>query len=320
MNKRILENFGVKTRGIYRGGLFPNLTRDIRDTVKDNGMLAIIGDIGSGKTTLVNEALSGMSLNTDKAPKIIYTRNFYKEHMTIASILNAVIMDVSDEAPRRDLEARSRQFIRIVGQQAVNEKRNICIVIEEAHRIHNNTLRALKELREAFYAGISPLFSILLIGHPLLKVKLSERKEVFWRCDKMELTVENGWMNNNERMAYIRAVYGQAINDIAARRISLIKRTPLEMDYFIGIKMQEAYKAGKTILDEEAVEASLNEMKESLNVSLSQIAGEAGKGKTTVHEVLTGANTNGENVSAVKKALERLAERQEKEEQISLAS
>ena len=177
--------------------------------------------------------------------------------------------------------------------------------------MHANTLRAIKELREAEFAGISPLFSIVLIGHPQLRTKLEQRKEVFWRSDMLELNESQGWMVYEERLRYLRDVFGPALNDRARERVAMLKKSPLEMEYFVLQKMKEAALAGKTVLDEEAIQTSLLEMKESLGVSLGELAQMTGKGKTTVHEVLHGLNTRPENVSAVQRALNKLAQKKQ---------
>jgi len=320
MNRRILNHFHVDGKVVYRGGPYQDFLQDVKNAVNDNAMAALIGEVGSGKTTLFRDAALHLSASPDKWPVFIYVRNFYKEHLTIGGIMNAIIMDISDESPRRDLEARSRQVIRLMGEMHVRNKRQVCIVIEEAHRVHINTLRAIKELREAIYANVSPLFSVVLIGHPSLTEKLQARKEVFWRTQAIELSEVNGWMTYDERVSYLKAVYGEALSDKARTRVAMLKKQPLSMDQFIETKMAEAYAAGYKQLDESMIEASLLEMKESLDASLADIAAEAGKGKTTVHQVIIGADRSPANNAAVRRALEKIAERRAREERETLAS
>lgn len=312
MNQSLLNQFGIPKKGFYYGGPFLRFKNDIKSAVKNNDMLAIVGEVGSGKSTLFREAARELTIIRDQAPIFIYVRNFYKEHLNIAGIINAIIFDISDEHPRRDLEARSRQVVRLMGLLAYEQKKKICVVIEEAHRVHANTLRAIKELREAEFAGISPLFSIILIGHPQLRTKLEMRKEVFWRSDIIELNESQGWMNYQERINFLKSVFGDAMNSEARNRVAILKKMPLEMEFFVAQKMKEAHLAGKTILDGETIQTSLLEMKESLSVSLGELAQMAGMGKTTVHEILHGTNTKPEKVNAVKSALDKLAKRKEK--------
>lgn len=320
MNQRILNQFGIEKKGFYNGEPFKNAVQDIKNAVKNNTMLAICAAVGAGKTELFKAADGDLSALPDRAPQMVYIRNYFKEKLNIGSILNAIIEDISGESPRRDLEARSRQVVRLLGEFVTQNKRQICIVIEEAHRVHSNTLRAIKELREAQFAGISPLFSVILIGHPQLKTKLRERNEVFWRAQTLELTEANGWMSYTERLRYIRAVYGEALDSTARERVALLCKQPLEMDFYIENKMAEAYKAGYTQLTGETVEMTIREKYERLRTSYQEIAKETADigqrlGKTTVSEVVHGSNKIEKNVKAVDEALNRLAAKKREQDE-----
>ncbi|NIR48560.1 hypothetical protein GWO43_09030, partial [candidate division KSB1 bacterium] len=91
----------------------------------------------------------------------------------------------------------------------------------------------------------------------------------------------------------------------------------LGIDYFVHAKFEEAYRAGLTQLTEEAFDLTPVEILNALNdgisskdeeyISLHKISEEAGIGKTTVHDVLSGRNVK--HTDAVKDALNRLAEK-----------
>lgn len=300
IEKRLLKNFGLEDMGFFWSRTMEEFKEEIIFSIKNNQMLAISGEIGAGKSILFNEAVSELKDKT----RFVYVQNYFKEHVNISSIINALIYDISNESPKRDLEARSRQALRIIGKKTVNENQNICLVVEEAHRLHANTLRALKELREAAFAGRSNLFSVVLIGHPELMAKLESRKEAYLRSQTVELNENSGWMNFNERVTYIKKVFGEAIDDTARKRIAALHRFPLEIDFYVESKMREARKAGKKKLDAETIQPSAAEIKEAHGISLKEIADESGLGKTTVHDVLHSATHA--KAPEVKAAIERL--------------
>src|SRR5690606_30539058 len=105
-------------------------------------------------------------------------RAFEDAWIRIGSILTAIITDTSTESVRRDMETRSRQVVRILGNLVVNQGKEICIVIEDCHRLHANTLNALKLMREADFAGHAPLFSVIMLGWPEFLDKLSNRRDI----------------------------------------------------------------------------------------------------------------------------------------------
>jgi hypothetical protein len=280
-------------------------------------MIALSGAVGMGKTCLFNKAAAELTADPDKSPIFIYVRNFYKEKLTIGGIMTAIILDLSDEAPRRDLEARSRQVTRLMGVAHVRHKRNICVVIEEAHRLHYNTLRSIKELREAAFDGVSPLFSCVVIGHPELAMKLEHRKEVYWRSALLDFSESNGWMTFRERNTYLKNVYGDAIEAKPRERIAALMKAPLQMDFFIREQMEKAYHAGRNKITEECLDLTPLELKKALGVSLGEIATEAGIGKTTVHEALMGLGSD-KTKKAVEAALEKLSNQKIDQERIAI--
>jgi type II secretory pathway predicted ATPase ExeA len=287
IERRLLQYFGLGEQPMYWSEIMDSYKKDIVYAVKHNQLLTISGAVGSGKSILFSTAISTMPEVT-----FVYVRNYYKEHVTISSIINALIYDISDENPKRDLEARSRQFIRLVGKYYVGQGKQVCIVIEEAHRLHANTLRQLKELREADFGGKSPLFSVILIGHEELQAKLESRKEAYWRSQIMELNESNGWMTADERTEYIRHIYGNAVTSEAMLRIAGICKTPLNIDFYIENKMKEARKAGKKVLDDEVVQPTPKELYEANknSVSIRKIAKEMQVSTTTAFDAINTEN------------------------------
>jgi type II secretory pathway predicted ATPase ExeA len=322
MNRRILDYFGVKQKTTYVSDMFRMFVTDVKNAVMENALLAIVGKYGAGKTEVVKAAKASISRDPDNAPIFIHVRSKDREKLRVGHILSAVIYDISQESVRQDMEARSRQFIRLVGQKHVKENRRICIVLDDAHMYHMNTLACIKGLREDDFYGVSPLFSVILIGQEPLAVKLTRRQEVLWRTQMLSLNENSGWMVYDDRVRYLQHVYGDAISRTARERIATLYRLPLEMDFHVEQKMYEAHNAGMTQLTEDAFEVSIQETLDALNaglnktdeqyISLDKIAREAHIGKTTVHDVLRTDNHNKKD--PVKAALERLADKRKEQE------
>ncbi len=313
--KRILNHFGVPERTTYVSDLFRMYVKDLVNAIRDNHLIAIIGQFGAGKSHLFRHAVKSISRDSDKTPVFIHVRSKDKERIRIGHIMSAICFDLN-ESPRRDQEARARQVIRLLGEKHVVQKKQVCIVIENAHGLHANTLMAIKDLREDEFAGHSPLFSVVLVGQEPLKNKLSLRREVLYRSNLLELNDSNGWMNFDDRIRYVKHVYGDAITATAIKRIAHLWKVPLELDYNIERKLEDAFKAGFEQITEQAFQITPQEMLDSLNaglstkdanyISFSKIADKAAIGKTTVSDVLSGHNTK--KASAVSVALEKLAE------------
>lgn len=319
MKQSVYDHFGIRKTGLFVNEQFTLNSKDIKSAILNNDMIAIVGKYGAGKTKLFNAAKMSLSKDSDKSPYFVHVRSKDKQKLRIGHIVSAIIMDISSEDVRRDSEARARQLIRLAGVLHVKHGRHICVIIDDAHMIHSNTLSALKSLREDDFNGVCPLFSIVLVGQEPLYGKLDVKKEVFWRTNMISLNESSGWFTYEDRRKYINHIYGDAISRVACERIAALWKLPLEINYHVDLRLEEAFKAGLTKLSDEAFEVSIQETLNALNagistsdkdyISLSKIADEAGIGKTTASDVIRGHNIN--KKEAVQDALKRLSQKKQ---------
>lgn len=158
-------------------------------TAKVGGMVALLGESGSGKTTIRRYSMDRIQSEGQKI-KIIAPRSIDKARLTTSAICDAIIQDCSAEKPRRTLEAKSRQVERIL----TNSSRagyNHVLMIEEAHDLSIPTLKYLKRFWE-LEDGFKKLLAIVLIGQTEMKAKLDESqnweaREVIRRIEVLEL-------------------------------------------------------------------------------------------------------------------------------------
>lgn len=306
MKKSTLEHFKLDNTGWHYSDKQEKVVSDLVETVKQKAMIALIGTAGTGKTELVRGMKKRFAMSQGTQPVFVHVRDKKDDNVRIGSILNAIIYDLDpSEKPRRDPEARGRQAVRILGSIAVAQNRKVCVVIEDAHRLHANTISALKLLREDDFNGVAPLFSVIMLGWPKLEQKLDARKDILWRCDKTVLNEANGWMLFEDRVQYLADVFGHAIEAKTRGRIALYNQVPAQMDHYVKDKMEEGLRTGINIIDERLVKMSILERKEALNVSLQEIANVGGMGKSTVHDAISGNATQAKK-DAVASALDKL--------------
>ncbi len=307
--KRTLRHFGIEQKGVYRGDLHEMHIQDIIDAVSENQIAAVIGEFGSGKSTVADMAIQDLTNDSEQEYNIIYVDSADLERLRIGNILEAIVHDLGEgETPFRSNIARSRQTRRILGEKVRSGHKNV-LIIDNAHRLHSNVLLALKDEHEKKYMGLSPLFSVIYIGQEKLKGKLDDRKEVFWRTLILDLqSEESNWMSYDERISYLETVYGPAISPIARERIARKTKSPLHMEFLVNEKMETAKTADKKIIDEEVVQLTLRERREALGLSLQQLADSSKVGKTTIHEIETGLPSNKQ--SDLEAALQKLEQEQ----------
>lgn len=184
-------------------------------TAKHGGFLAVIGESGSGKTTLRRDLIERVK-NEDIT--IIQPRVFDKTRLTAGMICDAIICDISKEAPKLRLESKARQVERLLIGSASAGASHV-LIIEEAHDLSVATLKYLKRFWELEH-GFKKLLAIILIGQPELKGLLDERqnyeaREVIRRCEIAQLEPLNGNLEDYLALKFQRV--GKRLEEIFAK-------------------------------------------------------------------------------------------------------
>lgn len=184
------------------------------DAARFGGFVAIIGEVGSGKSVMRRAVVE--ELKRDGNIMVVYPQTIDKTRLTAGSICDAIILDISTEKPKRNLEAKSRQVQRILMERSKNGQRHI-LIIEEAHDLNLNTLKYLKRFYE-LEDGFRKLLGIILIGQLELKrdfldeQRAHEAREVIRRCQIAELKSLNGDMPKYLALKFERI--GKSLEDI----------------------------------------------------------------------------------------------------------
>ena len=179
----------TKAEDVYMTGDTRFIAEYLYQTARVDGMVALIGEPGSGKTTIRRYAIDRMQSEGQKV-RVIIPRIIDKSKLTASSICDAIIQDCSEEHPKRTLEAKARQIERILTNSSRAGWSHV-LMIEEAHDLHVQTLKYLKRFWE-LEDGFKKLLAIVLIGQPEMKGKLDEAKnwearEVIRRMEVLEL-------------------------------------------------------------------------------------------------------------------------------------
>ena len=192
-------------------------------TAKHGGFMAVFGESGAGKSTLRRDLID--RINSENAPVIVIEPyiiamedNDQKgKTLKAAHIAEAIISTLAPlENIKRSPEARFRQLHKVLKDSSRSGYSHV-LIIEEAHSLPVPTLKHLKRFFE-LEDGFKKLLSIVLVGQPELKLKLSERnvevREVVQRCEVVELAPLDSELENY--VAFKLAKQGKQISDIFA--------------------------------------------------------------------------------------------------------
>jgi type II secretory pathway predicted ATPase ExeA/DNA-binding XRE family transcriptional regulator len=170
-------------------------------TAKHGGLLAVVAESGAGKTTLMRDLEDRIVRENQPIllikPYVLAMEDNDQKGKTLKAthIAEAIMAAVAPlEKPKSSPEARFAQLHKALRESHAAGYRH-CLVIDEAHSLPVPTIKHLKRFFE-LELGFKKLLSIVLIGQPELKTKLSERdaavREVVQRCEMVELAPLDG--------------------------------------------------------------------------------------------------------------------------------
>ena len=159
-------------------------------TAKLGGILAVIGESGSGKTILRRDLFDRVE-REHLAVRIIMPRAIDKEALTAGHICEAIILEMEPGAKiPRTIEGKARKAEKLLAESMAAGNVHV-VTIEEAQDLSNKMLKLLKRFWE-LEQGFKKLLSIILVGQNELLRKLDAKRnpdirEFINRCEQVQL-------------------------------------------------------------------------------------------------------------------------------------
>lgn len=181
---------------VYMGSEIRYVREAMYQVARQGGFMAIVGESGAGKTTLREELIDRIQREEQAVivvePYVLAMEDNDRNGKTLKSqhIAEAIMAAVAPLAKvKSSPEARFAQLHASLRDSARAGHSHV-LIIEEAHSLPMPTLKHLKRFRE-LKDGLRPLLSVILIGQPELKTKLSEHnpevREVVQRIELVDL-------------------------------------------------------------------------------------------------------------------------------------
>lgn len=241
------------------------IERRVYDTVRRHGIMAIIGDIGAGKTTFLRYVLSKML--KEKNIKIIYPDRMDRKMLNGSALTQAVITQLGGQRIPRAAVERDALAKRLLDEN-VRMGTNPVLVLDEAHDLREEAYIALKRLWDS--GMIFKLLSIILVGQggtdsQNISYELKDRlennpfiREFAERCYVIDMGSLNGSMAQYLEFRFKKGGgdVKKVFSDKALHALSKRADVPQLANNIAIRAMNQAYKDGKfQVLPEHVMQA-----------------------------------------------------------------
>ncbi|MFP5405546.1 MAG: XrtA/PEP-CTERM system-associated ATPase [Gammaproteobacteria bacterium] len=255
------------------------------------GFIVVTGEVGAGKTTLVQQLLQRLPVDNVVPVQIVTTQLDAEDLLRVVASSFGLPTDTSDKST---LLIRLEQHLRRLNA----EGRRALLIVDEAQ---NLGARAIEELRmlSNFQAGERALLQSFLIGQPELRSILMQRPEMSQLKQRIIAAYHLGPIDRAEtrqyiehRLAHVGWQQDPVFDDAAFDRIfSITLGIPRQINTLADRLLLSGALAEKHRLDENDVNEVAEEMSIELGPRHSLATGKpirASAGAAGHHELLEG--------------------------------
>ncbi len=228
---------------------------------ESKGFSVITGEVGSGKTTLINYLLYKLELDINIG---LITNTHIPASQFLKAICREFEIDV-DVREKVDIMDIFQDFL--LERYAQNER--VLLIIDEAQNISSEAMEEIRMLSN-LEAEKSHLIQIILVGQPELKYKL-QRNDLKQFAQRVSSHYHINGLNKVEVNNYIR--YRLKVGE--AKNLDIFKKDAIELiyQYSLGIPriinvicdtaLVYGYADGQKIIDKNIIENVIKERDES---------------------------------------------------------
>lgn len=158
---------------------FTNILIELR---LKRGLSVILGDVGTGKTTLSRRLVQELSAKDDFIFHMVLDPTFATENEFLACLIRNFQVPISDDVMSQGIPGMRDAFEKYLFQKNMSEKKTVILLIDEAQKLSYDTLESLRVLLN-YETNEFKLIQLVIFGQMELYSKLVTLSNFFDRID-----------------------------------------------------------------------------------------------------------------------------------------
>jgi len=215
----------------------------VEDAILYQGFIAIIGDIGSGKSLLKRRVVQEC-LDSRGSRQILWPEFFNMERVHSGSISSFLLRKFGQSSPG-DLVARAEKLKNLLASMS-EEGTRVAIGFDECHRLHPNLITALKNFWELGSGGFDRYLGLVLFGQPRFEMTLRqpEFREISERLDIIHMPNlgRHAWDYVTHRVKTAGGAADKLFDRSSIDRLTEIASTPLALGNLVNAALLRAHE------------------------------------------------------------------------------
>ena len=259
----VMEHFGL-TKSLRQVGYFATdhhqqLLKDLKATIREGGLVALTGVVGSGKTVLLWQLQD--VLRREGEIEVAESLVFDVPRVNVSTLKLALFYDLATDKDG-DLPTKPEKSERALLKLIRRCDKPIALFVDDAHDLHGQTLRSLKHFLGKTRRRGGRL-AVVLAGHPKLKNELRRPtlEEIGARATVFELEGIQG--HQRRYLTWLLAQcrpQGQPTEILTDDALELLAErlsTPLQIEHYLTLALEQAYRLGESCVTPEIVAVTL---------------------------------------------------------------
>lgn len=221
------------------------LAAQVEDAINYQGFVAVIGDIGSGKSLLKRRTIHTCNDSAGKM-KVLWPQFFNMEKVHSGAIASYVLHEF-DHRAAMNLVDRHSSLEKLLANLA-EDGVHVALGFDECHRLDPSLLTALKNFWEIGSGGYDRYLGLVLFGQPRFEttLRLPEFREITERLDLIHMPNlgRNAWDYVSHRVKTAGGNAEKIFDREAVADMSRIASTPLALGNLANNSLLKAFETG----------------------------------------------------------------------------